>query len=132
MSVFPLRSPRIETSLPTYVLLQETSSGQPLSPQANGTIVNFSARGASLVVTKLILDKLHLFYDTLDSDTCSLLLRTSETEGGREAFNISARSVWMDSCDFNGKPAFKIGVSFLKQQKELFALIKKGRCRKVI
>lgn len=126
MHVFPFRPPRVETSLPTSVQLQETSSGQPLSASANATIVNFSARGASLVVSQLILDKLHLFYDTLDSETCNLLLRTGETEKGRETFNISARSEWMDSCDFNGKPAFKIGVSFLQQQKQLFALIKKG------
>lgn len=127
MNVFPFRPLRIETSLPTFVQLQETSSGQPLSARASATIVNFSAVGASLVVSQLILDKLHLFYDTLDSDTCNLLLHNGETEESKETFNISAKSVWMDSCDFNGKPAFKIGVTFLEQQKELFALIKKRK-----
>ena len=126
MSVFPFRPPRIETSLPSYVQLQETSSGQPLSPKADATIVNVSTGGACLVVSQLILDKKHLFYDTLDSDTCNLLLRTGKTDCTSETFTISARSVWMDSCDFNGKPAFKIGVSFLQKQKELFTEIKKG------
>lgn len=126
MTVFPFRPPRIETSLPTLVQLQETSSGQPLSPKASATIVNFSTNGACLIVSQLIVDKQHLFYDTLDSDSCNLLLRTGETDKDSKTFTIGARSVWMDSCDFNGKPAFKIGVLFLKQQKELFTLIKKG------
>lgn len=126
MSVFPFRPPRIETSLPSFVQLQETNSGQPLSAKANATIVNVSAGGACLVVSQLILDKLHLFYDSLDSDTCHLLLRTGKPGEDSETFTITARSVWMDSCDFNGKPAFKIGVSFFQKQKELFAQIKKG------
>lgn len=126
MIVFPFRSPRIETSLHTFVQLQETSSGQPISSPASATIISFSAKGACLVVSQPILDKLHLFYDTLNNDSCNLLLSTEEPNGEIENFNICARSVWMDSCDFKGKPAFKIGISFFQQQKKLFDLIKKA------
>ncbi|MFW2368596.1 MAG: hypothetical protein ACN4GW_19440 [Desulforhopalus sp.] len=126
MRVFPFRTPRIETSLQTFVQLQETNSGQPISSPASATIINISYGGACLVVSQPILDKLHLFYDTLNNDSCNLLLRAEEANGESENFSISARSVWMDSCDFKGKPAFKIGISFFRQQKELFNLIKKG------
>ncbi|MGW8193592.1 MAG: hypothetical protein ACWGOX_04935 [Desulforhopalus sp.] len=126
MAVFSFRPPRIETALKIWLRLQEVASGQPLPYRTRATIINLSVNGACLAVTNPLFDNTHVFYSTLDSDRYALLLQFDNSDGGKEQFSITARSVWMDSCTHDGKPAFKIGICFLQEQKEIFTRIKKG------
>ena len=127
MTVFSFRPTRIETALRIWLQLQDISSGQPLPHRTQATIINFSVQGACLAVANLLFDNTHLFYSTLDSDRYTLLLQFENSDDNKEFFSIAARSIWMDSCTFDGKPAFKIGIRFLQQQKEVFARIKRGQ-----
>lgn len=126
MTVFSFRPPRIETALSIWLQLQDIESGQLLPYRTKATIINFSVQGACLAVANLIFDNMHFFYSTLDSDRYALLLQSDNSDDHKEHFSISARSIWMDSCTFDGKPAFKIGIRFLQKQKEIFARIKRG------
>lgn len=126
MTVFPFKPPRIQTSLQTLLQLQECGSDHPLPPQTEATIINFSTEGACLVVAHLLLENRHIFYETLNSDSYHLLLRSVEPAAPKKTFTLAARSVWMDATTHDNTPAFKIGVAFLQQQKELFRMIRHG------
>ncbi len=104
--------------------LQDIQTGTILPGLITATVINFSPQGACLIVPKMTIDGKHLFYNTLNSDSHYLRLSSQDQNGIAEEFTIAARSVWMDVCDYQGKPAFKIGIHFLDNQKDLYNLLK--------
>ena len=104
--------------------LQDIQTGTVLPGLLSTTVINFSPQGACLIVPRMTIDGRHLFYNTLNSDSHNLLLYSQEKNGIEEEYTIAARSVWMDVCEYQGKPAFKIGIHFLADQKELYNLFK--------
>jgi hypothetical protein len=126
MVSFLLRSPRIEFELVMSIGLQDSRSGIPLPGQLAATVINFSARGACLIVPKLALNGRHVFYDTLNRDQYNLLLYLGGLESENEISTIAARSIWMNSCEQELQPAFKIGIQFLLNQNRLYKLLRKS------
>ncbi|NOR24537.1 MAG: hypothetical protein GQ542_09120 [Desulforhopalus sp.] len=106
--------------------LQDMHTGIPLPGLITTTVINFSPQGACLVLPKLTINGNHLFYETLNSDSYNLLLYPEGRDGFDEELMIAARSIWMDTCEHMDKPAFKIGIHFLHDQKELYKLLKQS------
>lgn len=126
MVPFLFRPHRIELHLMMRVGLQDMHTGIPLPGLITTTVINFSPQGACLVLPKLTINGNHLFYETLNSDSYNLLLYPEGRDGFDEELMIAARSIWMDTCEHMDKPAFKIGIHFLHDQKELYKLLKQS------
>jgi hypothetical protein len=120
MTPFVFRAPRIETDLPMQVGLQEIDTGKLIPGRLNTTAINFSEEGACLVFRTLSVNGKHFFFTTLNSDSYNLVLCPEKQDGSNGEFIIAARSLWMDSCEFENRSGFKIGVQFLQKQKEFF------------
>ncbi|TKB27051.1 hypothetical protein FCL47_07680 [Desulfopila sp. IMCC35006] len=105
--------------------LFDMHTGKPLPGRLTATVINFSPSGACLIVPKPALNGKHIFYETLNSDDYTLLLHVEQSEGADDTSTISARSVWMNSCKHLQQSAFKIGIHFLHDQKEIYNLFKK-------
>ena len=88
-------------------------------------MVNISQGGGCLVLSQMLLEGKHLFFSTLNNDRYHLALQIDNPESSDESFEVSARSVWMDSCQYKEEPAFKVGLSFHDSQKKLFRLLKR-------
>ena len=124
MVSFSFRETRIEIQLPVWLRLQADSS-QKLHPgKVEATIINVSKGGACLLTPKLLIEGKHLFFTTLNSSH-TLLLQAHASLNELDDFNISARSVWMDSCEHLDQQFFKVGVSFTTPQKDFYESIKK-------
>lgn len=125
MVPFFFRSHRIEHDLSMSVGLQDTHTGVPLPGILSVTVINFSPEGACLILPNLAISGKHLFFSTLNSDSYNLALYSKNQDGIDEEFMITAKSIWMDSCEHQDKPAFKIGIHFLRNQKNLFQQLQK-------
>jgi hypothetical protein len=125
MIAFPFRTQRIECNLAMSVGLQDRHTGMPLPGVLSTTVINFSSQGACLILSTLAINGKHLFYETLNSDSYNLLLCFEAQDDVEAEFTIAARSVWMDSCHYMDKPAFKIGIHFLDTQKKLYTIFKR-------
>lgn len=106
--------------------LQDIHTGISFPDLINTTVINFSPQGACLILSSLTINGKHIFYATLNSDRYNLLLYSGEPNDNDPMSTIVAQSIWMDSCEHMGKPAFKIGVHFLQDQKGLYKLFKQG------
>lgn len=106
--------------------LQDMITGIPLSGLISTTVINFSPDGACLILPKLLVSGKHLFYSTLNSDSYNLLLYFEDPHDTEEELIIAARSVWMDTCEHHGKPAFKIGIRFVHNQKNLYKIFRQN------
>ena len=125
MSPFFFRSDRLEHDLKMRVGLQDMHGEQSLSGLLTTTVINFSPEGACLVIPKLAIDGKHLFFDTLHSNDYALVLFSEELGKDSDQPAITAESIWMDSCLYQNKPAFKIGIRFLHKQDQLFKNLKR-------
>ncbi len=125
MIFFPARPVRLISECSVEIGLQERKGGRLLSCSCPGVMVDISEKGTSLVLFQMLLEGRHLFFSTLDNDQYDLVLSINNQETCGESFVIPARSVWMDSCHFNKRPAFKLGICFLEKQKKLFKLFKR-------
>ncbi|MFT5700802.1 MAG: hypothetical protein ACI8ZB_003687 [Desulforhopalus sp.] len=123
MVFFPFRQTRIESNLPVWLRLQETSTKQLHPGQVSGTIINISKGGACLRIPKLLINGKHLFFTTLNS-THTLLLQLQMSTDTFDDVSIPANSVWMDSVEHLNHMVFKVGISFTAEQTELFGYIK--------
>jgi hypothetical protein len=117
---FFFRSDRIERKLIMNVGLQDMHTGIALPELLPTTVINFSPEGACLILSKLTINNMHLFYETLNNDSHYLLLYPEDRNDADNQSIITARSVWMDSFEYMDKPAFKVGIRFLQNQKELY------------
>lgn len=126
MASFLFRNPRIETNLVMQVGLQEISNGKMMPEQLTTTVVSFSHAGACLILYNLDVGGKHLFFTTLNSDQYHLFLRPAGNQDDMDETIITAQSIWMDSCEHEGKYAFKIGVQFLQKQTAFFKRLKRG------
>ena len=126
MISFQFRSPRIEHELIMSVGLQDIRTGAPVPGLLTATIINFSVRGASMILPTLTLNGKHLFYETLNSDRYNLLLYPEGPKSGDDASTIAARSIWMDSCEHLQQSAFKVGLQFLHDQNTIYQIMKTG------
>ena len=125
MMFFSPRPLRLESEYRIGIRLQESKSGVFMPGLRSCVMVNISRGGVCLVLSQMLLERKHLFFSALDSDQYNLVLLIDNPESSEQSFAIPARSVWMDSCHYENAPAFKIGLCFFEQQKELFQLFKK-------
>ena len=123
---FLFRSHRIEHELSMNVGLQDLHTGKPLSELMPAVVINFSPEGACLILSRLTINGKHIFYETLNNDSCNLLLYPEGLNDFDDESIIVARSVWLDTYEHVNKPAFKIGISFLQNQKELFSFFQQS------
>ncbi len=126
MVPFLFRSDRIQHDLIMSVGLQDVPTGESLPGLITTTVINFSPQGACLILPKLIINGKHLFFETLNSDSYRLLLHLDCLDVVEDEPTVAAQSIWMDSCEHLSKPAFKIGIQFLHNQKELYNLLRQN------
>jgi hypothetical protein len=126
MMFFKIRSPRVSVEIPISIFLKDRDSGVISRESLSGVLVQLSKGGARAVVSKVMLDGNHIFFSTLEHKRFYLYI-PSFSIGNQGKYELNAISAWMDSCIFDGQPSFKIGMNFLDQQKELFALVKKKK-----
>lgn len=124
MTFFSPRPLRLESEFRVMISMQECGSTDLLPGSSSGIMVDISEGGACLVLSKVVSEGRHLFFSTLDSDRYNLVLLIENPRSSDESFTVPARSVWMDSCLYKKKPAFKIGLCFHERQKKLFRLFK--------
>lgn len=110
--------------------LLDIRKGTALPGLLTTTVINFSRRGACLILPTLSLNGRHVFFETLNSDRFNLLLHPGKQEGDNIVSTIAARSIWMDSCEHMQQAAFKMGIQFLHDQNFLYKHLKKGTGRK--
>lgn len=125
MGSFFFRSDRLEHDLTMRVGLLDMHVQKSLPGLITTTVINFSPEGACLVMPKVAIDGKHLFFDTLHSNDYALVLFSEEQEEDNDQFAITAESIWMNSCLYQDKPAFKIGIRFLHKQDQLFKNLKR-------
>jgi hypothetical protein len=116
---------RQEAEHKVRVRLQESKSGESLPGSCSGVMVDISQEGVCLVLPQMLLEGKHLFFSTLNSDTYHLSLIIDNPESDDEVISVSARSIWMDACNYKKEPAFKMGLCFHDRQKGLFKLFRK-------
>lgn len=124
MATFPFRETRIESNIPIWLSLSQKNSIKERLEKVEATVINVSKGGACILTPKLLVEGTHLFFSTLNSDN-SLLLQPYDVPDTLEDFSLSARSVWMDSCQHLEKQVFMMGVCFLSPQKQFFDAVKK-------
>lgn len=125
MGPFFFRSDRLEHDLKMRVGLQDIHAKKSLPGFLTTTVINFSPEGACLIIPRMAIDGKHLFFDTLHSNEYVLVLFSEEQEDDDDQSTITAESIWMNSCEYQSKPAFKIGIRFLHKQDTLFKNLKK-------
>jgi hypothetical protein len=125
MVPFFFRSERLEQELMMHVGLQDIHTKESIPGLIAATVINFSPKGACLIIPNPAIDGKHLFFDTLHSNRYNLVLFFAEQGNGSDSYTIAAESVWMDSCEYQSKSAFKIGIRFLHNQNKLFHNLKK-------
>lgn len=125
MKLFKKRSQRITVDVTTRIYLQDKEDGSLSQSWQEGQLITISKDGASIVVDKVVLDGQHLFFAAQQQADKLLCLNNSINEIIDEAPQLSAEAIWMDSCTFNGKSAFKIGLRFTGDQSELFEKLKR-------
>lgn len=125
MTPFFFRSDRIEQDLVMSVGLRDIHAKKLLPDLISSTVINFSPGGACLIVPNLSINGRHLFFDTLNDNLYNIVLFSGVQHDIGNEFTITAKSIWMDSCEHENKPSFKIGIRFLHNQKRLFNIFKK-------
>jgi hypothetical protein len=125
MNFFSARPVRLISGCSVEIGLQERKGGKLLPCSCSGVMVDISEKGTSLVLFQMLLEGRHLFFSTLDNEQYDLVLSINNQDTCGESFLIPARSVWMDSCHFNKRPAFKLSICFLEKQKKFFKLFKR-------
>jgi len=125
MGSFFFRSDRLEHDLTMRVGLLDMHAKKSLPGMITTTVINFSPEGACLIMPKVAIDGKHLFFDTLHSNDYALVLFSEEQEEDSDQLAITAESIWMNSCLYQNKPAFKIGIRFLHKQGQLFKNLKR-------
>ncbi|MDJ0624140.1 MAG: hypothetical protein QNJ17_14315 [Desulfocapsaceae bacterium] len=124
MKLFKTRSQRISVDFAARIYLQDKEDGSLSNNWQQGQIVTISKDGASIIVDKIVLDGQHLFFSAQQQAEKLLYLSHLENETRDEQQQLTAEAIWMDSCTHNGKSAFKIGLRFTDDQKDLFESFK--------
>lgn len=124
MVPFFFRADRIDQDLNMSVGLRDIHAKKLLPDIISTTVINFSPGGACLIVPTMAINGKHLFFDTLNSNLYNIVLFSGVRHDVGDEFTISAKSIWMDSCEHENKPSFKIGIRFLHNQKKLFKIFK--------
>lgn len=124
MKLFKTRSHRISVDIATRIYLQDKEDGSLSKNWQDGQLVTLSKEGASVIVDKMVLDGQHLFFAA--QQQAEKFLYLSDLNGQTEDIQsqLTAEAIWMDSCTFNDKSAFKIGLRFTDDQKGLFETLK--------
>ncbi len=107
------------------IYLKRKANGRISKSYQRGTVVSLSKTGASIVVDKMVLEGEHLFFNAQTQGDNLLYLSDLSLDIGGEIEDLTAEAIWMDSCTYENKSAFKIGIRFTEEQKELFSYVKK-------
>lgn len=127
MGFFTTRSERISVEFSTHIHLQKKENAKISSNSHIGTVIKFSKNGACIVVDKVVLDGQHLFFNAQQQAENWLYLSNFplNIEDGDD--HLTAEAIWMDTCSFRNKSAFKIGIRFTEEKNKLFTYLKKNR-----
>lgn len=107
--------------------LQENKPTRILKDEIIATTINVSRSGACLILPKIFLNGVHLFFSTLRDDTHSLILHYGVNNPDPDKdFTVNAQSIWMDSLDSEEEGGFKVGVRFTDRQDDLYKSLKKS------
>ena len=127
MGFFTTRSERISVEFTTHIHLQKKENSKISQNSHRGTIIKISKTGACVVVDKVVLDGQHLFFNAQQQAENWLYLNNLSLNADEEDDHLIAEAIWMDTCTFNNKSAFKIGIRFIEEKKKLFTFLKENR-----
>lgn len=127
MGFFTTRSERISVEFTTHIHLQKKENSKISTHCHQGTVIKISKTGACVVVDKVVLDGQHLFFNAQEQAENWLYLNNFPSNIDEENDHLTAEAIWMDTCTYNNKSAFKIGIRFTEEKKKLFAFLKKNR-----
>jgi len=119
------RDLRITTDTAVEVLLVAAAGGRVLAGPVMGILCNISEMGACIEVESPLASGRHLFYETLNDTTCSLVVEGVVPSKDPSQFSVIAFSVWMNGTDEDRPPGFRIGLRFRERQPQLFRLFKR-------
>lgn len=122
MAIFTFRTRRVAVEAPAKVFRVNKSTKLQSTGWSNGTIVNASRYGLSLIVQNMIIDGDHLFYTTLEGK--GFLLRIILEKKGVTDQHVDAVAIWMDRCIFKDAPSFKIGINYIQKKAQFFKAVK--------
>ena len=120
--MFTIRKRRINLTLPIELFLQSKRRDVVSSESSCGIMSSLSQNGACIICNKVMLDGKHVFFTAQMGAESYILLNGLPDEC--PVSSVPAAAVWMDSCIHEDKPSFKIGISFLHEQKQLFSFLK--------
>ncbi|SDP58760.1 hypothetical protein [Desulforhopalus singaporensis] len=125
MTGFTMRNHRIQTDFKLKVRLRENRTGKIIDGELTAIVVNLSKNGANIRISKLFLNRTHLFFSTLQRHTHTLILEPAQPLLDKlrfdAGFKIDAQSVWMDKATDGSTFPFIIGVEFMDNQKVFFS-----------
>ena len=110
----------------THIHLQKKENGKKSTNCYQGTVIKISKTGACVVVDKVVLDGQHLFFNAQQQAENWLYLSNFSLNIADGNDHLTAEAIWMDTCSFKNKSAFKIGIRFTEEKKELFDFLKKN------
>jgi hypothetical protein len=125
MGLFTTRSERISVEFTAQIYLQRKENAKISANYHKATVVKISKTGACVVVEKVVLDGQHLFFNAQQQAENWLYLNNFPLNINEENNHIVAEAIWMDTCNFNNTSAFKIGIRFTEEKKDLFTFLKK-------
>jgi hypothetical protein len=126
MVFFTPKALRIEGECRVDIRLQEYGHKTYLPGVATGVIVNLSKKGACLMLQQMLLEGRHLFFSTLNTESCQLVLFFNLAPESKSPIIVSGRSVWMDYHSAEDKSAFKVGIEFHENQNHLLKIFRKN------
>jgi hypothetical protein len=127
MGFFTTRSERISVEFPTHVHFQKKENDTISANCHQGTIIKISKTGACVVVDKVVLDGQHLFFHAQEQAENWLYLNNFPVEIDEENEHLTAEAIWMDTCTFKNRSAFKIGIRFTQENNKLFHFLKENQ-----
>lgn len=124
MGFFKTRNHRISVELPVRIHLKRKEDQHLSKNSQAGTVTHISKTGACVVVDKIVLDGEHIYFNAQQQADSWLYIYDLSQLIGEEGKHIAAETIWMDTCTFQDRSAFKIGIRFTEEQESLFNHVK--------
>jgi PilZ domain len=95
------------------VFLTRCSNGAVASPVFQGVLTSISRHGAGIALAEIMVDRTHLAYGPMESDTLQLNIVFSSQDQDTP-ITLPVRPIWLNREQSEGLPPFRLGVEFLE------------------
>ncbi len=111
MPTYKRKSERAEDYLPISVYIYDEENERQVAGPFSGRIIDISRHGAGIMMTQVLLNKMHVFHSTRNQPELSLLLHIP-TPPDNIVFTIPATAKRLEYFNLKNLAAFKLGVEF--------------------